>query len=463
MADFTRDFSALTTTNPYVLSSPLKFMYGGTSGTTAADAFQVVNGSGIKISNFGTLGLSWGVHDVTYGNLITSEITIPNNAFSGDIVAAGIFIRSGTGQAAGYVFRVDGFGGGYIQSITATGTLTTLTSTGSGITTAANDVFKLTFDQSTGDLAAYQNGVSKLTVSADNTYTSPQRALMGAGWYTEWGNSNAQYISVFAGTGVSASGTTVNPAAATMAFTGNTPTLTLKVNPSAAAIVISPNTPSISTGGAVSVSPASATYAFTGQTPIITAQAFTWYSLPAPGGYDSNSILAGQTYPIGSWLRVVTDFTHITANYGTGPLQNDINDYSTAAGGYTGSDTATYEIKSSTDSSTSQYTVTANIQQGAISLGPATATLTFTGATPTVSVGSNTTLAPSAAVLTFTGNTPTITATTNQNLLPITANYRFTGFTPLIYINGVPQLVGKSMKRPMKRALKINLKRSVKA
>ena len=206
MPDYTITFSGLSTANPYVLSSPLKFMYGGTSGTSASDAYQIVNGSGIKVGTFGPLGVSWGVHDVTYGNLITSEITIPNNAFSGDNVGAGIFIRSGTGQAAGYVFKVDGFGGGYIYSITATGTTTTLTSTGSGITTANNDVFKLTFNQSTGDLAAYQNGVSKLTVSADNTYTSPQRALMGPGWYTEWGNTNAQYISVFAGTGVSAGG-----------------------------------------------------------------------------------------------------------------------------------------------------------------------------------------------------------------------------------------------------------------
>jgi hypothetical protein len=89
------------------------------------------------------------------------------------------------------------------------------------------------------------------------------------------------------------------------------------------------------------------------------AASYTWYTLPAPGNYDSNSIVAGQTFPSGSVVRAVTSFSHITVNYG-GTLQNDINDYALAENGYSGSDSAVYEIKTPSGA-TSQYTITVYI------------------------------------------------------------------------------------------------------
>lgn len=196
MADYTITFSSLSTTNPYTFSAPLLTLGNGST------AWRIDNGSGLKIGTFG-LGASWGVHDVTYGNLITSEITLNNAAVFGDNPGAGIFIRSGTGVGAGYVAKVDGSSIN-IYSIVAGGTLTLITGTAQSVSAA--DVVKLTFNQTTGDLNAYHNGVLKVTQSADSTYTAPQRALMGAGVYLEWGNVNGQYIGEFSGTGISAGG-----------------------------------------------------------------------------------------------------------------------------------------------------------------------------------------------------------------------------------------------------------------
>lgn len=227
MADLTIDYSALTTANPYVLPAPMLFLGGGnvSSAPSATNAFQVTNGSGIKIGTYSVLNaVAWAVHNVTYGNLITSEITIPAATFGGDVVGPGIFIRSGTGVGAGYVARADG-SALYIDSLAATGVVTQLSSVG-GVTFAASDVIKLTFNQTSGDLNVYQNGTLKSTVTADNTYTSPQRALMGAGFYIEWGNLNAQYIKIFAGTGVNSaptgSGATTEGSGDTASGTGAT-------------------------------------------------------------------------------------------------------------------------------------------------------------------------------------------------------------------------------------------------
>lgn len=192
MADYTIDFSVLSTANPYTFVAPLLTLGNG------ATAWRIDNGSGLKIGTFG-LGVSWGVHDVTYGNLITAEVTLGNASVFGDNPGAGIFIRSGTGVGAGYVGRVDGSSIN-IYSMTAGGTLTLITGVSQAV--SAGDVVKLTFNQTTGDLNAYHNGTLRATQNADSTYTAPQRALMGAGVYLEWTNSNLQYISAFAGTGV---------------------------------------------------------------------------------------------------------------------------------------------------------------------------------------------------------------------------------------------------------------------
>lgn len=219
-------------------------------------------------------------------------------------------------------------------------------------------------------------------------------------------------------------------------FVGGDITTGTTVTPSTASLVLTGATPTITTSGNRVVSPSTASLVLTGATPTITNPGYTWYTLPAPGSYDSNSILAGQTYPTGSWLRVVTDFAHITANYATGPLQNDINDYATAASGYTGSDSATFEIKTAA-LSTSQYTVTATIA-GSISLGPSTASLAFAGATPTVTVTNNKSVAPTVAAMSFTGATPTIAAGSNVAVSPVAAVMQFIGSAPFVINSGAP-------------------------
>jgi len=230
-------------------------------------------------------------------------------------------------------------------------------------------------------------------------------------------------------------------------------------SPSAASLVLTGATPTITTSGNKLATPSTASLALTGATPSLTVQNYTWYTLPAPGSYDSNSILAGQTYPTGSWLRVVTDWAHITSVYSTGPLQNDINDYSTAESGYTGSDTATYEIKTPA-LSTSQYTVTATISNN-INIGPSTASLSLTGATPTVTVTNNKLVTPSTASLALTGATPTIAAGQNVLVQPTTAALALVGATPSMLINGVPTGVNYSFIRRVERSLIRSVSRSV--
>lgn len=255
------------------------------------------------------------------------------------------------------------------------------------------------------------------------------------------------------------SGTSVNPSAGSLTFSGATSAVVKNTipRPAESSLALTGATPAVSSSGNQSVSVAAASFALTGVAPTITQQTFTWYSLPAPGGYDSNSILAGQTYPAGSWLRVISDFAHIIANYAVGPLQNNINDYATAETGYTGSDSATYQIKTPAGS-TSNYTVTATIS-GSIGLGPATASLSLGGSTSTVTATNNKSVAPNSIAMIFTGATPTlsginqsaspspaslnlagatstVTATANQTVTPTTRAVAFTGATSSVSVGG---------------------------
>jgi UDP-N-acetylmuramyl tripeptide synthase len=87
---------------------------------------------------------------------------------------------------------------------------------------------------------------------------------------------------------------------------------------------------------------------------------FTWYALPAPGAIDSNSWIDGQTFPSGSFIRIVTGPAHVTLNLSNRLWANDANDWCTAANGYTGSDSATFEIWSPSGT-TSQFTSTITV------------------------------------------------------------------------------------------------------
>lgn len=433
--DISVDFKGLGASNPYLATN---FNKPSASDTDSMQIVVPVATGLLKPNGFSTM-VRWRRTDAWSGSATLRAKVEVGAIANGDVISA--IIADSTGHCYALVLFETGLTSASIKEYSAAGSQLNFISSCTLGAAAVGDVFTLELVQSTHTLNVYQNGslvttngISGVTDTAITSGLAP--GLMG--WFL---NSNGSAIASWAGDGSSA-GATVNPSAASLAFTGQTPTITktnnVTLSPSAASLTFSGNTPTVSLTGSQSVSPTAASIAFTGQSPTITAESFTWYSLPAPGGYDSNSILVGQTYPTGSFLRVVTDFAHITANYATGPLQNDINDYSTAAGGYTGSDTATYEIKAGDNGTTSQYIITAIIQQGAISLGPTPAALAFTGATPTISLGANTTVTPSAAVLTFTGNTPTITATNNQSVAPSSASMTLSVFTPILYINGVP-------------------------
>jgi|GEM_PF-1622038 len=283
-----------------------------------------------------------------------------------------------------------------------------------------------TIQQQDGDGGNYwTSAVATKIVSATGTFAPS---------YTGSGISGSTNIVIGIKEASGGSGTTASPSTASLVLTGATPSVAVTNNktasPSTATLALTGATPTVTTSGNKLSTPSTASLALTGATPSLTVQNYTWYTLPNPGGYDSNSILAGQSYPTGSWLRVVTDWAHITSNYATGPLQNDINDYSTAASGYTGSDSATYEIKTPA-LSTSQYTVTATIS-GSINIGPSTASLSLTGATPAVSISNNKLMSPTTAALAFTGATPSATVTSNQFASPVTASLTLTGATPTV-------------------------------
>jgi hypothetical protein len=346
----------------------------------------------------------------------------------------------GSAEAAIYVYVLSGVDtAGMIASGETTQDVPSPYTTMSSTLTSVNGDMEL----NCGQIAGTTPAVSSFTANGGQTsagllsptggtgyhgssYKAATTTSVTSGWtYAPSLTFNAIYRAVVVKAG--ASGTTVAPAAASMTFTGSTPTV------------------GVSSGTAVS--PTAGALAFTGSTSTVSKTSYTWYSLPAPGSYDNNSILVGQTYPTGSILRVVTDFAHITAVYATGPLQNDINDYATAETGYTGSDSATYEIKN-TSGTTSQYTITVNIDNNKV-IGYTAGALVFTPSTPGVVV--NKILAPAAASLAFTGATPTVTAAANRVASPIAAAMHFTGVTPTLLLNG--QVIGGSEGniRPNKR------------
>lgn len=65
-------------------------------------------------------------------------------------------------------------------------------------------------------------------------------------------------------------------------------------------------------------------------------------------------------------------------------------------------------------------------------LTPATASLTLTGATPAVASTANVSAAPTTGTLTLTGATPTVTKTSNVFVTPATASLTLTGATPTV-------------------------------
>lgn len=386
--EFALNFVPLGNANPYTNGS---LTYG------TADQHQIL---GNVATPTGFTGRTRHYYNGTVSSTLTirAKIEVGANPGGSDDIVLWIAQTGGTG----YYCNINGT----LANITHTSG-GPLNSTTLGTAPVSGDQLVCELNQSTHALTLYVNGTNVLTTTDSTTTTG---LTFGYGFFPN--NSNAATVKSFAGDGLPASGTTVTPAAASLSLTGSTPTVTTNNNKTAA--------------------PAAASLALTGATPTITAQNFTWYTLPAPGGYDSNSILAGQTYPTGSWLRVVTGWAHITSVYSTGPLQNNINDYSTAQSGYTGSDTATYEIKTPA-LSTSQYTITASIDASSL-IGFTAASAVISSATPSVIVGKY--ISPAAAALALSPATPTITKTANVVLLPSSVALALSSATPSISVTG---------------------------
>lgn len=190
--------------------------------------------------------------------------------------------------------------------------------------------------------------------------------------------------------------------------------------------------------------PAAASMVETGATPSVLATTFTWYALPAPGAYDSNSLIYGQTFPTGSLIREVTAPAHIiSTNYAIGPLANDVNDYMVAQPLYTGADSGVYEIKTPAGA-TSQYTATFSIGAINTTVSPSAASMTETGATPGVAVGFPP-LTPAPASMTETGATPNVIFDTNFFGAPSPASMRMTGVAPDIAISQAGRSTGPAV------------------
>jgi len=184
----------------------------------------------------------------------------------------------------------------------------------------------------------------------------------------------------------------------------------------------------------LSFAPSAASMVETGATPSVLATTYTWYALPAPGAYDSNSLIYGQTFPTGSLIREVTAPAHIiSTNYAVGPLANDVNDYMVAQPLYTGADSGVYEIKTPAGA-TSQYTSTFNIGAINTTVSPSAASMTETGGTPGVAIGIPP-LTPAAASMTETGATPNVIATSAFVASPAPASMRETGATPAVAVS----------------------------
>jgi hypothetical protein len=324
--------------------------------------------------------------------------------------------------------------------VMVTNTITTVTNGDMIVVVRLTDVTAsqanaITCSTSTGSTGAwtsldYNSGFYNVSIC----YAQQTTAGAVAASTTNSGSVSAAGIVYIMALRPAASGTTIALVAGSAAFTGSTPAVSVgtTIAPVAGSAAFTGSVRTVTVTNNVSIAPVAGSAAFTGSVPTATATAYTWYSLPAPGSYDNNSILTGQTYPTSSILRVVTDFAHITANYATGPLQNDINDYATAATGYTGSDSATYEIKNPAGA-TSQYTITANINASSV-IGFSSGAFAFTGNTPSVLVGVS--IAPVAGSAAFTGNTPTVAVTGNVSIAPVAGSTAFTGSTPGVIVTG---------------------------
>jgi hypothetical protein len=198
VADYTFDFSAQTTANPWTVPSPLTKL--------STTNFAITNASGARSASNGSA--AWLAHNVSYtggATQIKADITVPSWVLNGDLCGPGIFVRSGANAKNGYRLRVDGAGAMYLDKVSGGNfTETQLNSVGS-ITLVGTDTLSIGYVPNTGVITGYQNGVSKLTAT-DSTYAA--EASLAPGIYSEPGNTNSQYVKTFAGTGV-ASGVSV--------------------------------------------------------------------------------------------------------------------------------------------------------------------------------------------------------------------------------------------------------------
>ena len=193
MSDVTFDFTALATASP---ATPPANM-AKPSGYLAMNA---TNTSGIRSSSNG--GIAGWLNDIAYtggSTEILSEIDTSSIAFNGDVCIPAVMVRTGANRGAGYAAYFDGAGVVFLWVLTTSGVDTQIGVVGS-ITLAANDRLGIGYTPSTHTAVAYQNGVARLSVSSDTTYSTEVDWCPGV--ISEGGNTNGIFIKHLYGTGV---------------------------------------------------------------------------------------------------------------------------------------------------------------------------------------------------------------------------------------------------------------------
>lgn len=185
MADFTLSFLG-TTANPYTPPGSMTVQVGSWRTAAATGARASANGVVAQM-----------VHNVAYGGVIRSDITI-NTLSAGDAPAACVLVRSGGNANKGYAAYSTG-STIILAKLDASGNLSDISGTIVAYTPAANDVISCIYTTATGSLQSLVNNVAKATTT-DTTFQA--EASLAAGLLDSAANVNGTFISQFAGTGV---------------------------------------------------------------------------------------------------------------------------------------------------------------------------------------------------------------------------------------------------------------------
>lgn len=190
MADFTLSAITAATANPYTPANIL----------IQVGTFKNVNGTGMNAASNGTA--NQGAHNVAYGGVIQSDITI-GATDTGDVIAACVTMKSGANTKKGYCYYVNGTFA-RLATLDGTGNFVDISGTTFSFTPAATNVITLIYTLATGALVGKVNGTTQST-KTDTTFQT--ETTMAAGFLVGASNINGSIIQIFQGTGVAGGAT----------------------------------------------------------------------------------------------------------------------------------------------------------------------------------------------------------------------------------------------------------------